>query len=61
MVLQLAAGRVECIADGDVSILMPPRRPRVAANIDMLAAEHCQVDAIALVVAMLRAGNYQAR
>ena len=65
LILQLAAGGVECVSDGDMSILVPPGCRRVAADVDMLAARHSHVDAnaigIALVVAMLRPCDHHAR
>ena len=65
VVLQLAAGCIECISDGDVGIFMPPRSRRVVADVDMLAAGHRHMDAngigIALVMAMLGTRDHHAR
>jgi len=61
LILQLPAGRVEGVADGDVGILVPPGHGRIAGDIDVLATRDCNVDAdaigVALVVAMLGASN----
>src|SRR6516165_8644925 len=65
LVLQLTTGRVEGIADGDVRILMSPGHRGVARDIDVLAAGYGDVDAdairVAAVVAMLWAGDHDAR
>jgi hypothetical protein len=64
LILQLATCSVECISDGDVSILVPSACRRVASDVDMLAAWHRRVNAntitVALVVAVLGPPDHHA-
>ena len=62
LVLQLAAGCVERVPDRNVGIFVPPAPRGIARDFDALAAGHRYMDTdaigIALVVAMLGAGNH---